>query len=155
MNQLPSAKADINNIRTWVKYSKKLCDHCMALCCTLPVEVKALDLIRLQLMDKFELEYNPRVIAKRLTKPRWLRVSLFQKQASWYSCSTARYLPKPPPQRSVLRVLPFCGEGQAVSDMVATPVLGQQGLAFGPDVKTEIADKVGADKQCFHEYRSR
>ena len=68
MNQLPSAQADINNIFTWAKYSKKLCSHCMASCCSLPVEVKAEDLIRLQLMDEFELEDSLKVIAKRLKK---------------------------------------------------------------------------------------
>ena len=70
MNQLTSNRSDINNIATWTKYSKKLCDHCEANCCSLPVEVKAPDLIRMGLMDSFELEENLKLVARRLMKQR-------------------------------------------------------------------------------------
>lgn len=68
MIQLPSVRADINNIATWAKYSKKLCDYCTGSCCSLPVEVKASDLIRMGLMDIFELEENLKLVARRLRK---------------------------------------------------------------------------------------
>lgn len=53
---------------TWVKYTPKLCNDCNASCCKLPVEVKAEDLIRMEVMDEFELGENPKTIAKRLKK---------------------------------------------------------------------------------------
>ena len=68
MIQLPAVQADINNIATWAKYSKKLCDHCASSCCSLPVEVKSSDLIRMKLMDEFELQVDLKQIAKRLSK---------------------------------------------------------------------------------------
>ena len=40
----------------------------MGTCCSLAVEVKSADLIRMGLMDEFELEENPKNIAKRLRK---------------------------------------------------------------------------------------
>jgi len=40
----------------------------MGSCCSLPVEVKPADLIRMGLMDEFELEENPKFIARRLMK---------------------------------------------------------------------------------------
>ena len=68
MNQLPAAKADIDDTATWAKYRKKLCDHCHGTCCSLPVEVKAEDLIRMELMDAFELEGDLKYVARRLMK---------------------------------------------------------------------------------------
>jgi Fe-S-cluster containining protein len=67
---LPAAPADIDNTATWAKYNKRLCDHCSACCCSLPVEVKPADLVRMQLIDEFELEEDPKYIAKRLMKQR-------------------------------------------------------------------------------------
>ncbi|MBW2683175.1 MAG: YkgJ family cysteine cluster protein [Deltaproteobacteria bacterium] len=68
MIQLPTSQADIDNTATWAKYSKKLCVHCGASCCSLPVEVQASDLIRMELMDEFELEEDLKHIARRLMK---------------------------------------------------------------------------------------
>jgi len=68
MFQPPNVHADVENTTTWAKYSKKLCNYCSAVCCSLAVEVKAQDLIRLELMDEFELEDNPKKIAKRMIK---------------------------------------------------------------------------------------
>lgn len=68
MIQLPAIQADRDNIATWAKYSKRLCDHCGASCCSLPVEVKSSDLIRMELMDEFELQDDLRQIARRLMK---------------------------------------------------------------------------------------
>jgi hypothetical protein len=68
MIQLPLVQADIDNTATWAKYNKRLCDHCAASCCSLPVEVKPSDLIRMELMDEFELDEDLKHIARRLMK---------------------------------------------------------------------------------------
>ena len=68
MIQLPAMPADIDNTATWVKYSKRLCNHCAASCCRLPVEVQPADLIRMELMDEFELQVELKLVARRLTK---------------------------------------------------------------------------------------
>ncbi len=59
---------DINEPRTWVKFQKRLCHDCHAGCCTLPVEVRAEDLVRMELIDPFESAEAPKKIAKRLMK---------------------------------------------------------------------------------------
>lgn len=61
-------KVDIDDTSTWLKYRKKICNSCVASCCSLPVEVKSVDLIRMGLMDKFELSDNLKLVAKRLKK---------------------------------------------------------------------------------------
>jgi Fe-S-cluster containining protein len=56
---------------TWSHYRKGMCDTCVANCCTMPLEVKLPDLVRLQLVDPFEAEHeDPKQIAKRLSKAR-------------------------------------------------------------------------------------
>ncbi|MEL0168863.1 MAG: YkgJ family cysteine cluster protein [Pseudomonadaceae bacterium] len=60
--------ADIDRLDTWQKYRKGLCDSCNASCCTLPVEVRIGDLIRLGLVDEFEREEPLKQIAKRLQR---------------------------------------------------------------------------------------
>lgn len=68
MIQLPASQANVENTATWAKYSKKLCGHCGATCCSLPVEVHPSDLIRMELMDEFELEEDLKHTARRLMK---------------------------------------------------------------------------------------
>ncbi len=68
MIALPRVQADIDKTATWAKYNKRLCDHCTASCCSLPVEVKSADLVRMELMDEFELEEDLKHIARRLMK---------------------------------------------------------------------------------------
>ncbi|PKM29550.1 MAG: Fe-S-oxidoreductase [Gammaproteobacteria bacterium HGW-Gammaproteobacteria-11] len=60
--------ADIDRTDTWQRYRKGLCDSCHASCCTLPVEVRLNDLIRLGLVDEFERAEPLRLIARRLQK---------------------------------------------------------------------------------------
>ena len=60
--------ADIDRLDTWQKYRKGLCDSCNASCCTLPVEVRLDDLIRLELVDEFERGEPLKQIAKRLQR---------------------------------------------------------------------------------------
>ena len=62
------ASADPERLETWVRYSAGLCRDCHATCCTLPVEVRFDDLIRLELVDAFERDEPAKNIAKRLSK---------------------------------------------------------------------------------------
>ncbi len=61
---------NIDDLSTWQKYRKGLCDTCHATCCTLPVEVTVSDLVRMSLVDEFEAEGDLKAIAKRLQKAR-------------------------------------------------------------------------------------
>lgn len=53
---------------TWVKYRKGLCNDCLAVCCSLPVEVTIGDLVRMDLIDAFEAEEPAKEVAKKLRK---------------------------------------------------------------------------------------
>lgn len=65
----PISVVDVDRCETWTKYRAGLCDSCAANCCTMPVEVKMSDLVRLGLVDLFEAEHeDPKHIAKRLNK---------------------------------------------------------------------------------------
>ncbi len=68
MLKLPKLAADVENTATWVKYTRKLCDFCNAVCCSLPVEVAGTDLARLELADSFEVEDNPKKVARDLER---------------------------------------------------------------------------------------
>ena len=61
---------DLDAPSTWVKYKKGMCRDCQALCCTMPVEMKLTDLVRMGIVDDFEAQEPPRQIAKRLKKER-------------------------------------------------------------------------------------
>jgi len=62
------ASADPDRLETWARYSNGLCRDCQATCCTMPVEVRIDDLIRLELVDAFERDEPPKNVAKRLSK---------------------------------------------------------------------------------------
>jgi len=62
------AAAALHRLDTWAKYYKGLCRDCMATCCTLPVEVRIKDLIRIGVVDEFEAGEPPKNVAKRLMK---------------------------------------------------------------------------------------
>lgn len=65
----PIRFVDIDRLDTWTRYRAGLCEGCFAHCCTMPVEVRLPDLVRLQLVDAFEAEHEaPKQIAKRLLK---------------------------------------------------------------------------------------
>lgn len=68
MSKMPSVPANVDDLNSWAKYRKKMCDHCKGTCCSLPVEVKADDLVRIGVVDVFELEDNLKHIFKRLSK---------------------------------------------------------------------------------------
>ena len=67
----PIAIVDVDRPDTWTRYRAGLCESCAAYCCTMPLEVRLADLVRLGLVDAFEAEHEePRRIAKRLEKAR-------------------------------------------------------------------------------------
>ena len=53
---------------TWTKYRASQCGSCIGTCCTLPVEVRAEDLIRLGLIGEEEVKDDIRAVAKQLIK---------------------------------------------------------------------------------------
>ena len=53
---------------TWLKYVKGACESCWAGCCTLPVEVSASDLLRLELITEDEAAVSLKKVARRLLK---------------------------------------------------------------------------------------
>ena len=53
---------------TWKPYREGMCRLCSGACCTMPVEVKAEDLVRLEIASIDEIEISPKKVAKRLIK---------------------------------------------------------------------------------------
>lgn len=53
---------------TWKKYDSQFCIQCKAGCCTMPVEVKGSDLVRLNVISSDELENSVKKAAKKLKK---------------------------------------------------------------------------------------
>src|SRR5690606_11452081 len=62
------ASSDPERLETWARYSNGLCRDCHATCCTLPVEVRIDDLIRLGLVDEFERDEPAKQVARRLSR---------------------------------------------------------------------------------------
>ncbi len=60
--------SNLEDTATWAKYSAKLCNSCNASCCTLPVEVRLSDLIRLGVVDEFSAQEPIKKLAKQLKK---------------------------------------------------------------------------------------
>lgn len=60
--------SNLENVSTWVKYSARLCKTCVANCCQLPVETRLPDLVKIGVVDEFELDENAKQIAKHLKK---------------------------------------------------------------------------------------
>lgn len=61
-------KPDKDKPWTWLKYRKEMCVGCYGDCCTMPVEVKGSDLIRLGVASEDEIHISPKKTAKRLIK---------------------------------------------------------------------------------------
>ncbi len=53
---------------TWLKYKKGMCEGCWSGCCTLPVEVSARDLMRLELITEDEAAESLKKVARRLMR---------------------------------------------------------------------------------------
>lgn len=60
--------ADVDDLTTWTRYKKKLCLQCRGTCCSLPVEVQPEDLVRIGVIDAFDLLENMKRIYKKLCK---------------------------------------------------------------------------------------
>lgn len=61
-------KVDKDRPSTWRQYSEVNCTRCKAHCCSMPVEVRAADLIRLEITTADELDNSVKKTAKRLKK---------------------------------------------------------------------------------------
>lgn len=61
-------KVDAQRPSTWLRYRRGMCEGCWAGCCTLPVEVSAADLIRLELITEEEAAVSLKEVAKKLMK---------------------------------------------------------------------------------------
>lgn len=62
-------RPDKDRPSTWRAYRDGMCNGCNAACCTMPVEVKLSDLVRLELVSEDEAQSDsPKKIAKRLMK---------------------------------------------------------------------------------------
>ena len=59
---------DVERPTTWVKYKKQLCRQCHGSCCSLPVEVRISDLVRMKLIHPLEADEPAKQIARRLRK---------------------------------------------------------------------------------------
>ena len=70
-HEIPISIVDVDRLDSWSKYKPGMCDSCAANCCTMPLEVQLPDLVRLELVDPFEVDnVEPKLIAKRLMKMR-------------------------------------------------------------------------------------
>ena len=47
MTKLLIVGADLDRTDTWIKYERTMCSSCVSSCCTMPVEVRFNDLLRL------------------------------------------------------------------------------------------------------------
>jgi Fe-S-cluster containining protein len=63
-----AAKTDPQKPSTWKQYKNGMCEGCWAGCCTLPLEVSAYDLIRLELITEDEAAHSLKKVAKKLMK---------------------------------------------------------------------------------------
>ena len=61
-------KPDKDKPRTWVRYRTGMCTGCYGSCCTMPVEVRASDLVRLGVAHPDEVETSVKKLVKRLKK---------------------------------------------------------------------------------------
>ncbi len=53
---------------TWIRYKNGMCAQCNGDCCTMPVEIKSEDLVRLGLADPEEVRLQPKKVFKRLAR---------------------------------------------------------------------------------------
>ncbi len=61
-------RRDPQNPSQWIPFKKENCNGCWSGCCTLPVEVSAMDLMRLELITEDEAAVSLKKVAKRLMK---------------------------------------------------------------------------------------
>lgn len=61
-------RIDKDRPSTWKKYDALNCTRCRANCCSMPVEVRADDLVRLEIASQDEVDNSIKKLAKRLKK---------------------------------------------------------------------------------------
>ncbi|WP_413586381.1 YkgJ family cysteine cluster protein [Bdellovibrio sp. HCB274] len=61
-------RTDKDRPSTWKSYKQGMCNGCHGHCCTMPVEVKLADLIRLGVTDEDEAASGVKKLSKRLIK---------------------------------------------------------------------------------------
>jgi Fe-S-cluster containining protein len=61
-------KIDKDRPSTWKKYESDNCLRCKGNCCAMPVEIKASDLIRLEIATQDEVDNSVKKLAKKLKK---------------------------------------------------------------------------------------
>jgi len=59
---------DKDKPETWVKHKDSLCSKCYGTCCTMPVEVKIEDLLRLEKISEDDVHISRRKLVARLKK---------------------------------------------------------------------------------------
>jgi Fe-S-cluster containining protein len=59
---------DKDKPQSWVKYKQSLCQTCIGTCCTMPVEVKIEDLVRLEKISADDVQMSRRKLVTRLKK---------------------------------------------------------------------------------------
>ena len=59
---------DVGRPSTWIPYRSGLCEGCWSGCCTLPVEVSVMDLVRLGVATEDEAAAGLKKLARRLEK---------------------------------------------------------------------------------------
>ncbi len=59
-------QVDVNETSSWTKFRQRLCSECWANCCTMPVEVKLADLVRMDAITAFEAGEPIKKLAKKL-----------------------------------------------------------------------------------------
>lgn len=77
-----SRRIDPQRPQDWLKYKKGNCEGCWSGCCTLPVEVSAVDLIRLGLISEEEACVSLKQVAKKLLKEK--KIQAFQAKAQLF-----------------------------------------------------------------------
>lgn len=58
--------ADQDRPSTWVSYKNHYCESCQATCCTMPVEVRVEDLVRIGVVSEDEAAGSLKKVARRL-----------------------------------------------------------------------------------------
>jgi Fe-S-cluster containining protein len=67
-SEIETKEVDKEDSNTWKKYTKNSCKTCVATCCTMPIEVRWEDLVKLNLVAEIDLVDPLKVIVARLKK---------------------------------------------------------------------------------------
>ena len=68
MGKYKNHRIDMDDTSTWIPYNRRLCNGCRALCCTMPVEVKLADLVRMGAITEFEAGEPVKLLVRKLKK---------------------------------------------------------------------------------------